>query len=61
IAHRLSTIARADVIVVIDHGRIVETGNHAELMSNGGFYARMVELQQREWRPHVEQNSEVVV
>jgi ATP-binding cassette subfamily B protein/subfamily B ATP-binding cassette protein MsbA len=61
IAHRLSTIARADVIVVIDEGHIVETGRHAELVSRGGLYARMVALQQQEWRQQVQQNCEVVV
>jgi ATP-binding cassette subfamily B protein/subfamily B ATP-binding cassette protein MsbA len=47
IAHRLSTITHADVIVAINEGRIVETGTHEQLMSNHGFYAEMVERQQR--------------
>ncbi|POZ88313.1 ABC transporter ATP-binding protein [Petrotoga sibirica] len=38
IAHRLSTIRDADIILVMDHGSIVETGNHGELMKNKGFY-----------------------
>ncbi len=42
IAHRLSTIRGADKIVVLDHGRIVECGNHAELMENGRYYKNMV-------------------
>jgi ATP-binding cassette, subfamily B, bacterial len=45
IAHRLSTISRADLIVVIESGRISQTGTHAELMSKGGKYRAMVEQQ----------------
>jgi len=41
IAHRLSTIARMDRLVVMDQGRIVETGTHAELIEAGGLYARL--------------------
>ena len=41
IAHRLSTITRADMIVVMDRGRIVETGTHAELAAAGGVYTQM--------------------
>jgi ATP-binding cassette subfamily B protein len=47
IAHRLSTIAGADVIVVIEGGRISQTGTHAELMSLGGKYRTMVDQQIR--------------
>ena len=38
IAHRLSTIRDAETIIVMDHGRIIEQGNHAELMAKQGFY-----------------------
>jgi ATP-binding cassette subfamily B protein len=41
IAHRLSTAARADRVVVLDHGRVVEDGTHAELVEAGGPYARL--------------------
>jgi ATP-binding cassette subfamily B protein len=47
IAHRLTTIREADKIVVIDKGRIVETGNHNELLSVGGLYKRM-------WEAHID-------
>ena len=41
IAHRLSTVARADVIVVLDRGRVVDEGSHEELMNAGGMYQRL--------------------
>ncbi len=45
IAHRLATIQRADEIVVLDHGRVIERGDHATLVEQGGAYARLLELQ----------------
>jgi ATP-binding cassette subfamily B protein len=47
IAHRLSTILSADVIFVVDRGRIVERGTHDELLAHGGIYARLYEQQFR--------------
>ena len=48
IAHRLSTIENADVIYVIEEGRAVEQGRHAELLAAGGTYRRLYELQFRQ-------------
>jgi len=45
IAHRLSTVQKADRIVVLDHGRIVEIGSHAELLAHGGLYAHLASMQ----------------
>ncbi len=41
IAHRLSTIEKADMILVMDQGRLVERGTHAELLEANGYYARL--------------------
>jgi ATP-binding cassette subfamily B protein len=45
IAHRLSTVRRADAILVLDQGRIVEQGRFAELVARGGHFARLHETQ----------------
>lgn len=48
IAHRLSTVQRADMIVVLDKGRIVEQGTHNELLASGGLYSTLYQVQFRE-------------
>ena len=48
IAHRLSTIRNADVILVVESGRVVERGTHASLVSSGGVYADLYRRQFRE-------------
>ncbi len=50
VSHRFSTVRMADLIVVLDDGRIVETGSHAELMARNGLYAELFEIQARAYR-----------
>ena len=45
IAHRLSTVRDADLIVVLEQGRVAETGTHAQLLARGGLYAQLVSRQ----------------
>ncbi len=45
IAHRLATVQKADLIVVLDHGQLVEQGTHTELVAQGGVYAGLAALQ----------------
>jgi ATP-binding cassette subfamily B protein len=53
IAHRLSTILAADLILVMDRGRIVERGTHSELLAQGKLYAHLYETQfRRKTREH---------
>jgi len=58
IAHRLSTILAADVILVIDHGQLVERGTHQELLAQGGLYARLYEQQFKPRQRRVEAEEE---
>jgi len=45
IAHRLSTVRNADLLVVLDHGHVIETGSHAALIARNGLYARLIRRQ----------------
>ena len=57
IAHRLSTIRRADHIVVMAHGKIVEQGSHEELLQQDGHYALLVAMDwQNDQDVHAEKN-----
>ena len=61
IAHRLSTVRRADRLVVVDRGQIVEEGTHAELLARRGLYARLYQRQFREDEPAMVGSSQTTV
>jgi ATP-binding cassette subfamily B protein len=50
VTHRFSTVAAADLVVVLDHGRVIEQGTHTELLARGGRYAELYELQAAGYR-----------
>jgi len=60
VAHRLSTIVRAEQIVVMDQGQVIEKGNHRELVEKGGRYAELWEHQQQEEKKAVLENEKVL-
>ena len=57
IAHRLSTLAKMDRILVFDHGKIVEDGNHESLLQKGGHYAKLWEMQAGGFLPDAPQKK----
>jgi ABC-type multidrug transport system fused ATPase/permease subunit len=60
IAHRLSTIRRADQILVLDEGRVMERGTHAQLLNRGGLYAELYRIQTRGLRRDKERDAKEV-
>jgi ABC-type multidrug transport system fused ATPase/permease subunit len=62
IAHRLATVRKADVIYVLEDGRIVEAGKHQELLALGGLYSQLYDIQfkKQEGEPVVEDSASIV-
>ena len=58
ISHRFSSVRRADTIVVVEEGRVVEAGSHDELMANDSRYRRLFELQARRFREGLDADDE---
>lgn len=58
IAHRLSTLSKMDRILVLDQGRIIEDGNHEQLLAKDGHYAKMWRMQAGGFLPAIEVNQE---
>ncbi len=57
IAHRLSTIEKADIIMVMEQGQIVERGSHAELIALNGYYARLHSMQFEDKKPEGQEHA----
>lgn len=58
IAHRISTLMKADNIIVLDKGKVIESGTHEELLAKGGVYRKVYDLQTRQQGKHAEQAAE---
>jgi ABC-type multidrug transport system fused ATPase/permease subunit len=57
ISHRFSTVRHADRICVLEHGRVIELGNHEELMARGGRYQTMFELQAKRFEATMDEEG----